>query len=156
MFTCVGSSLYFGDNFGVSLGGSQTSPELFEPPWTSQKFPELRTFPDVPRRLPWKFSDNIFKSFFKRFPRSFPDFPTSSSLDFPDSSPDLPRGQPLCLGSLTPSGESQTVPPTSPRQFLSHLLSCSIWTRLWTKTISITNFWGVHQIRPPNRTPRAS
>ena len=42
------------------------------------------------------------------FPGSFPDFPASSP-DFPGSFPDFPRGQPLSLGSLTPSLDSQKL-----------------------------------------------
>ena len=42
-----------------------------------------------------------FKKAIHRFPASFP--------GFPGSSPDLPRGQPLSLGSLTPSDDSQKV-----------------------------------------------
>ena len=38
---CLGLGALFGDNFGVSLGGSQALPELLESPRTSQKFPEL-------------------------------------------------------------------------------------------------------------------
>ena len=42
------------------------------------------------------------------FPGSSPDFP-GSSPDFPGSFPDFPRGQPLSLGSLTPSPDSQKL-----------------------------------------------
>ena len=43
------------------------------------------------------------------FPGSFPDFPKSSP-ELPRRFPDFPGGQPLLLGSLTPSVDSQKLP----------------------------------------------
>ena len=47
------------------------------------------------------------------FPGSSPDFP-GSSPDFPGSFRDFPGGQPLSLGSLTPSPDSQKLSLTNP------------------------------------------
>ena len=92
-------------SFGESLGGSQAPLSFWEVPGLPRKFPEvprkffgdfpgssltveLNSNPEVPRKfpkLPWKFP---------RLPRKFPDFP---------------GGQPLSLGSLTPSPDSQKL-----------------------------------------------
>ena len=94
-----------GDKFGESLGGSQAPPSFWEVPGLPRKFPELpRKFfsdfpgssltvelnsnPEVPRKFP-------------RLPRKFPKLPRKS--------PDFPGGQPLSLGSLTPSFDSQKL-----------------------------------------------
>ena len=58
-----------GDHLGVSLGGSQTSPDLLKPPWTSRNVPPP---PQVPRRPPGT-SLWIFRAI-QRFPGSSPDF----------------------------------------------------------------------------------
>ena len=90
--------LSLGDTFGESLGGSRAPLSFSEVPDFPRKFPELpRKFfgdfpgssltvglnsnPGVPRKFP-------------RLPRKFPDFP---------------GGQPLSLGSLTPSPDSQKL-----------------------------------------------
>ena len=92
-----------GDKFGESLGGSQAPPSFWEVPGLPRKFPELpRKFfgdfpgssltvelnsnPEVPRKFP-------------KLPRKFPKLPRKF--------PDFPGGQPLSLGSLTPSPDSQ-------------------------------------------------
>ena len=68
-----------GDNFDVSLGGSQTFPKLLE---CSLDFPEFpRTSPEVPRRLAGSSLTVDFRAL-QRFPKSF-------------------------LGSLTPSDDSK-------------------------------------------------
>ena len=81
-----------GDKFGEPLGGSQASPSFWKVPGLPRKFTEgLQNFPgDLIQRFPESFPG---------FPRSFPGFP-GGSLDFP-------AGQPLSLGSLTPSPGSQ-------------------------------------------------
>ena len=98
-------ALSFGDIFGESLGGSQAPPSFWEVPGLPRKFPELpRKFfgdfpgssltvelnsnPEVPRKFP-------------RLPRKFPKLPRKF--------PDFPGGQPLSLGSLTPSPDSQKL-----------------------------------------------
>ena len=99
------SSEQFGDKFGESLGGSQAPLSFWEVPGLPRKFPELpRKFlgdppgssltvelnsnPEVPRKFP-------------RLPRKFPRLPRKF--------PDFPGGQPLSLGSLTPSPDSQKL-----------------------------------------------
>ena len=91
--------------FGESLGGSQAPPSFWEVPGLPRKFPELpRKFsgdfpgssltvelnsnPEVPRKFP-------------KLPRKFPKLPRKF--------PDFPGGQPLSLGSLTPSPDSQKL-----------------------------------------------
>ena len=94
-----------GDKFGESLGGSQAAPSFWEVPELPRKFPELpRKFfgdfpgspltvqptsnPEVPRKFP-------------KLPRKFPKLPRKF--------PDFPGGQPLSLGGLTPSPDSQEL-----------------------------------------------
>ena len=96
---------FFGDKFCESLEESQAPPSFWEVPGLPQKFPELpRKFfgdfpgssftvelnsnPEVPRK-------------FLGLPRKFPKLPRKF--------PDFPGGQPLSLGSLTPSPDSQKL-----------------------------------------------
>ena len=57
-----------------------------------------------------------------RFPGSFPDFPRSSP-DFPGSFLDFPGGQPLSLGSLTLSPDSQKTFSEGPRPSFTECLA---------------------------------
>ena len=82
----------FGDEFGESLGGSQAPTNFWKVPGlprTSANFPRssLATSPEVLSL--WNLTA------MQRFPGSFPDFP---------------GGQPMSLGSLTPSPDSQKLP----------------------------------------------
>ena len=96
---------FFGDKFGESLGGSQAPPSFWEVPGLPRKFlklpqkffgdfpgssltVELNSNPEVPQKFP-------------KLPRKFPKIPRKF-LDFPG-------GQPLSLGSLTPSPDSQKL-----------------------------------------------
>ena len=97
--------LIIGDKFGESLGGSQAPPSFSKVPGLPRKFPklprkffgdfpggsltvELNSNPGVPRKFP-------------RLPRKFPGLPQKFW--------DIPGGQPLSLGSLTPSPDSQKL-----------------------------------------------
>ena len=88
-----------GDKFGESLGGSQAPPSFWKVPGLPRKFPEL------PRK------------FLGDFPGSSVTVELSSNPEVPRKSPKLPRkflgdfpgGQPLSLGSLTPSPDSQKL-----------------------------------------------
>ena len=99
------SSVTVGDKFGESLGGSQAPPSFWEVPGLFRMFPELprKFFSDFPGssltvelnsnpEVPWKF---------RKLPRKFPRLPRKF--------PDFPGGQPLSLGSLTPSPDSQKL-----------------------------------------------
>ena len=96
------AAILFGDKFGESLEGSQAPPSFWEVPRLPRKFPEqprkffgnfpggsltveLSSNPGVPRKFPG-------------LPRKFPKLPRKF--------PDFPGGQPLSLGSLTPSPDS--------------------------------------------------
>ena len=64
-----------GDNFGESLGGRQTSSELVETPWISQKFPQPSqkcpgNFPGTPLTVDSKSNPEV--------PRKFPRLPQKS------------------------------------------------------------------------------
>ena len=112
-----------GDKCGESLGGSQAPPSFWEVPGSSPELlpPEVfrwpspgssltvelnKKLPEVPWKFPWKFPKSS-----PNFPGSFPNFPRSSPK-VPQTSPDFPGGQPLSLGSLTPSPDSQKLPLT--------------------------------------------
>ena len=93
-----------GDKFGESLGGSQAPSSFCKVSGLPRKFPEpSRKFPgDFPRSsLTVELNSN------PEVPQKFPGLPRSSP-DFPRSSRHFPGGQPLSLGSLTPSPDSQT------------------------------------------------
>ena len=64
------------------------APSCWKVPGLPQKFPELNSNPEVPRRFP-------------RVPRKFP--------GLPGEFPGLPGGRPLSLGSLAPSPDSQKL-----------------------------------------------
>ena len=87
-------------------GRESGSPELLGSPPTSPEVP--RTSPEVFRRLPWKFSRYGTKQQSRGSPEvslTYPDVPQTSP-----EVPGLPRGgQPLSLGSLTPSPDSQEL-----------------------------------------------
>ena len=89
--------VFFGDEFGESLGGSQAPPSFWKAPGLPRKFPqlprkflpvELNSRSEVPRKFP-------------RLPRKYPE---------PGGFPDFPGGQPPLLGSLTLSLDSQKLP----------------------------------------------
>ena len=87
-----------GDKFGESLGGSQAPPSFWEVPGLPRKFPELprKFFGDFPgSSLTVELNSN------PEVPRKFPKLPRKF--------PKLPRRslEPLSLGSLTPSPDSQ-------------------------------------------------
>ena len=100
-------------------GRESGSPELLGSPWTS---------PEVPRTSPEVFGD---------FPGSSLTVELNSNPEVPRKFPkpprkfrDFPGGQPLSLGSLTPSPDSQKLsliqwPPPSPRAILLKS-SCSV------------------------------
>ena len=95
----------FGDKFGESLGGSQAPPSFWEVPGLPRKFPELprKFFGDVPgRSLTVELNRN------PEVPRKFPKLPRKFPK-LPRKFPDFPGGQPLSLGSLTPSPDSQKL-----------------------------------------------
>ena len=69
-------------------GSSRTSPEVFGDFPGSSLTVELNSNPEVPRKFP-------------KPPRKFPKLPRKF--------PDFPGGQPLSLGSLTPSPDSQEL-----------------------------------------------
>ena len=83
---------FFGDESGESLAGSQAPPSFWKVPRLPQKFPKLprvelnsiKGFPEVSQTS-----------------RKFPGLPRKF--------PGLPGGQPLSLGSLTPSPDSQKL-----------------------------------------------
>ena len=94
-----------GDDFGVLLGGSEAPPSF----WKVQNFPKL------PRRSPGNFPGTSLTVDLKSNPQipwqfhyRFPEVPQR----LPGSSRHLPgpRGQPLSLGSLTPSPDSLDAP----------------------------------------------
>ena len=96
--------------FSESLGGSQAPPSFWRVPGLPWKFPEL------PRKFFGNFpgaSLTVDFNAIQRFPGSSQNFPGSSpnfpgnSPDFPGSFRDFPGGQPLSLGSLTSSPDSQ-------------------------------------------------
>ena len=70
----------------MSLGGSQTSPELLETPWTSQGF--FPTFSEVPGRLPRKLLSVWFLGATRGSPevsQIFPEAPRTSHRSAPFS-----------------------------------------------------------------------
>ena len=81
------------------VGGESGSPELLGSP---------RTSPEVPQTSPEVFGDfpgssvTVELNSNPEVPRKFPKLPRKF--------PKLPRGQPLSLGSLTPSPDSQKLP----------------------------------------------
>ena len=110
-----------GDKFGESLGGSQAPPSFWEVPGLPWKFPglprkffgnfpgssltvELNSNPEVPRKSP-------------KLPRKFPKLPRKFFGDFPG-------GQPLSLGSLTPSPDSQKLSLTKDAPRTCHKGGC--------------------------------
>ena len=96
---------FFGDKFGESLGGSQAPPSFWKVPGLPQKFPRLprKFFGDFPgSSLTAELNNNTgVPRKFPKLPRKFPKLPRKF-LDFPE-------GQPLSLGSLTPSPDSQKL-----------------------------------------------
>ena len=96
---------FVGDKFGESLEGSQATPSFWEVPRLPRKFPELpqKFFGDFPGgSLTVELSSNPgVPRKFPRLPRKFPKLPRKF--------PDFPGGQPLSLGSLTPSPDSQKL-----------------------------------------------
>ena len=86
------------DKYGESLGGSQAPPGFWKVPGSSPSFRESFsvTFPEA---LSVELNSN------PGVPRKFPRLPRK----FPRSFPDFPRGQPLSLGSLTPSPDSRKL-----------------------------------------------
>ena len=94
-----------GDKFGESLEGSQAPPSFWEVPRLPRKFPKLprKFFGDFPGgSLTVELSSNPgVPRKFPRLPRKFPKLPRKF--------PDFPGGQPLSLGSLTPSPDSQKL-----------------------------------------------
>ena len=94
-----------GDKFGESLEGSQVPPSFWEVPGLPQKFPELpqNFFGDFPgSSLTVELNSN------PEVPRKFPGLPRKFPK-LPRKFPDFPGGQPLSLGSLTPSPDSQKL-----------------------------------------------
>ena len=89
-----------GDKFG-----SQAPPSFWEVPGLPRKFPELprKFFGDFPgRSLTVELNSN------PEVPRKFPKLPRRFPK-LPRKFPDFPGGQPLSLGSLTPSPDSQKL-----------------------------------------------
>ena len=80
--------VYFGDEFGESLGGSQAPLSVWEVPGLPRKFPGSfsATSPEV--LLLWNLTA------IQRFPGSFPNFP-GSFRDFPGSSRTSPEVSPF-------------------------------------------------------------
>ena len=103
---------YFGDKFGESLGGGQAPPSFWKVPGLPRKFPELprKFFGDFPgSSLTVEFNSNPeVPRKFPKLPRKFPKLPRKFPK-LPRKFPDFPGGQPLSLGSLTPSPDSQKL-----------------------------------------------
>ena len=96
---------FIGDKFGESLGGSQAPSNFWEVPGLPRKFPELprKSFGDFPgSSLTVELNSN------PEVPRKFPKLPQKLPK-LPRKFPDFPGGQPLSLGSLTPSPDSQKL-----------------------------------------------
>ena len=94
------SQAYFGDKFGESQGGSQAPRASGKSP--IKKLP--RKFPELPRKFFGDFpgsSLTVELNSNAELPRKFPKLPRKF--------PDFPGGQPLSLGSLTPSPDSQKL-----------------------------------------------
>ena len=94
-----------GDKFGGSLEGSQAPPSFWEVPRLPRKLPETsrKFFGDFPgSSLTVELNSN------PGVPRKFPRLPRKSPK-LPWKFPDFPGGQPLSLGSLTPSPDSQKL-----------------------------------------------
>ena len=92
---------------GESLGGSQAPPSFWEVHRLPRKFPELprKFFGDFPgSSLTVEFNSN------PEVPRKFPKLPRKFPK-LPRKFPDFPGGQPLSLGSPTPSPDSQKLSP---------------------------------------------
>ena len=90
-------------------GRESSSPELLGSPRTSPKFPGLprKFFGDFPgSSLTVELSSN------PEVPRKFPTLPRKFPK-LPRKFPDFPGGQPLSLGSLTPSPDSQKLSLTN-------------------------------------------
>ena len=97
--------LRLGDKFGESVEGSQAPPSFWEVPRLPRKFPELprKFFGDFPGgSLTVELSSN------PGVPRKFPGLPRKFPK-LPRKFADFPGGQPLSLGSLTPSPDSQKL-----------------------------------------------
>ena len=122
--------------FGESLGGSQAAPSFWEVAGLPRKFPGLpRKFfgdfpgssltveptsnPEVPRKLP-------------KLPRKFPKLPRTF--------PDFPGGQPLSLGSLTPSPDSQKLSLSFSRVLIKEIPWCFE---------CFQQFWGARGVKNP-------
>ena len=113
----------FGDKFGESLGGSQAPPSFWEVPRLPRKF-----FGELPRKFFGDFpggsltvelsSNPGVPQKFPRLPRKFPKLPRKF--------PDFPGGQPLSLGSLTPSPYSQKLSLNTLSASLGLVISSSI------------------------------
>ena len=99
-------------NLASRWGGSQAPPSFWEVPGLPRKFPGLPRkffgdFPESPLTVELNSNPEAPRKFPKP-PRKFPKLPRRF--------PDFPGGQPLSLGSLTPSPDSQK---------LSLILECS-------------------------------
>ena len=108
---------FIGDKFGESLEGSQAPPSFWEVPRLPRKSPELprKFFGDFPGgSLTVELSSN------PGVPRKFPGLPRKFPK-LPRKSPDFPGGQPLSLGSLTPSPDSQKLSLNSMGSFARKL-----------------------------------